>query len=88
MPDVGDVAGEHRHPPLLQLLGAGHDPQERRLADAVGADDADHEAGRDVERDAVQGLDVAVEVGHVPDADHRLVERCGGGFLFCEGLHG
>ena len=72
VPDVADVAVEHGHLALLQLLGAGDQRQQRRLADAVGADDADHDAARDVERDVVERDDLAVAVGDVLDRDDRL----------------
>ncbi len=44
---AGDPAG-------VGLLGAGHQPQQRRLAAAVAADDADPLAGGDAERDVVE----------------------------------
>ena len=75
MPDVGDVAVEDGHAPLLHLLGAGDQRHQRRLADAVGADDADHEAAGNIERDAVERDDLAVAVGDVLDGDDRLAGR-------------
>ena len=45
MSGISDVPIQDSHFPLLHLLGAGDQGHERRLADAVRADDADH-AGR------------------------------------------
>ncbi len=81
MADVADVAVQHRHLPFLQLLGAGHDAEEGRLADAVGADDAHHQSRRDVDGDRVQRADLAVMVGHRLDADHGLAGRTSRGLL-------
>ena len=49
--------------------------EERRLAGAVGADDRDGLAGRDLEIDAEQRLEVAVEGVEVVDAQHALRSR-------------
>jgi len=51
---VGDVAAKHHHFALLHLLRAGDQRQQRRFADAVGSDHADHAALRNVEREAVK----------------------------------
>ena len=77
VPDVGDVAVEDGHLALLHLLGAGDQRHQRRLADAVGADDADHDAARDVERDAVERDDLAVAVGDVLDRRRPARRRIG-----------
>src|SRR6185369_11434252 len=79
--DVGDVAVQHRHRAFLERLRAGHDAHERGLAHAVGADDADHEAARDVERDTIQGLHAAVAVRDALDGDDRLAGRVGHPYL-------
>jgi hypothetical protein len=53
------------------LLHPGQRPDQRRLAGAVGADDGDDGALLDVERNAVERLDVAVENIEVLDAQHH-----------------
>ena len=75
VPDVGDVAVEDGDRPLLHLLRPGDQRHQRRLADAVGADDADHDAGGDVERDAVERHHLLVAVGDVLDRDDRRRRR-------------
>ena len=77
MPDVGDVPIEDGDLPLLHLLGSGDQGHERRLADAVGAHDADHDAAGNIERDAVERDDAAVAVGDVLDGNDRLAPRSG-----------
>ena len=80
-----DVAGA-RERARVDLLGAGDQAQERRLATAVCADDADALAGGDAERDvgehraAAVGLADAVEVEEVAGAGHRRPSSrtCGG----------
>ena len=51
---VGDVAAEHLDRARLDLAYAGDQAEQRRLADAVRADQADHASGRDVEVDVVE----------------------------------
>ena len=65
MPHVGDVAVQDGDLALLHLLGSGDQRHQRRLADAVGAHDADHDAAGNVERDAVERDDLAVAMGDV-----------------------
>ena len=67
---VSDVAAEHDDLPLLHLLRPRDERHQRRLAHAVRADDADHHAAGDVERDAVQRHDLAVAMGDVPNGHH------------------
>jgi hypothetical protein len=54
-----------------------HDPHRRRLAGAVGPDEAEQLAGRDGERDPVERDDVAVAAGEVGQLEHhaRSTER-------------
>ena len=54
------VAAENVDLAGLDLPGAGNDAQQRRLADAVGADQPDDAAGRKRERDAVERGNLAV----------------------------
>ena len=75
VPGVGDVAAEDDHFPLLDLLGAGDQRHERRLADAVRADDADHAARWNVEGNVVERHGFAIAVGDVLNGHHR---RAGG----------
>jgi hypothetical protein len=44
---VGHHPPLHQHPPLLQLLETGGDPEHGRLAAAGGAEQADHLARTD-----------------------------------------
>ena len=53
------------------LLHSGDRADQRGLAGAVGADDGDDRALLDVERNAVERLDVAVEHIEVFDAQHH-----------------
>ncbi len=80
MTDVPDVAVEHDHRPLLQLLGAGHQSQQRRLADPVGSDDPNHESGRNVHRDGVERERAPIAMGNAFDVDHWLGGGSGRGF--------
>ena len=45
--------------PAIEAKGAGDEAQERRLADAVGADQSDDAVRRNIERDPVEGNDAA-----------------------------
>ena len=53
----------------VRLLGARDQPQQRRLAVAVAADDADPVAGRDAERDVLQHGARGVALGGVLEVD-------------------
>jgi hypothetical protein len=77
--DAGDVAVEDGDRPLLHLLRPGDQRQQRRLADAVRADDAHHDAGRHVQRDAVERHHLLVAVRDVLDRHHRAGRGTGGG---------
>ena len=70
---VGDVAAKHHHFALLHLLRADDQRQQRRFADAVGSDHADHAALRNVEREAVKRERRAIAMGHVIDRHDRRV---------------
>src|SRR4051794_14174523 len=86
-PDLGDlVAGETLDLGAVEEDAAGprrHDardrPQRRRLARAVGADERDDLALVDLERDALERLDRAVEGMDVLDDEDRLVPVPGAG---------
>ena len=47
--------------------------QQRALAHAVAADDAQHLAGRDLARHAAHHVDIAVAAGHGVEAQARAV---------------
>jgi hypothetical protein len=49
----------------LNPARAGDQSEQRRLADAVGADKAGHAADRDFEIDGVESERIAVAVGHL-----------------------
>ena len=60
---IGDIAAKHVTPARLHLPGAGDNAEQRRLADAVGADQSDHAAGRQRYRDIIERDDVGHSVG-------------------------
>ena len=68
---VGDVPVQDRDRAVLHLLGSGDQRHQRRLANAVGADDAHHLARGDLQRDAVQRHHLLVVVADVLDRDDR-----------------
>ena len=55
-----DVAVQHLDAAALDLLGAGEEAKQRRLADAVGPDEADEAASRDREVDPLESGGPAV----------------------------
>ena len=68
---AGDVVAVEQHLALARLHQA-HDGFERgAFADAVAAEQPDHLAGADLERDAVQDVALAVIGVHVLDQDER-----------------
>ncbi len=71
MTAVGHVAAEHLDFALLDALGAGDDPQQRRLADAVGADQTDEAVARDLEREVVESQCASVSVREAFEAGDR-----------------
>ncbi len=75
VPDLPHVAAEHVDAALLQLLRSGNQSHQRRLADAVWTDDADHDPARNVERDVVERDGTAVAVSDVANRGDRLVSR-------------
>ena len=75
---AGDGVAVEQHRAVARLHQA-HDGLERRaFADAVAAEQADHLAGADGERDAVQDVALAVIGVHVLDQDERLGAVGGG----------
>ena len=69
---VCHVAVKHDNAAGLQLPCAGDDAEQRRLADAVGADQPDHAAGRQRHRDVIECRHTAVTLRDV-------LEPCDGG---------
>ena len=73
MPQYGLVASAHPHGQSAQRLGpaagrlgdAGEDLEQRALAGAVAADDADDLAALDLEGDVAQGPDGVLAVGRL-----------------------
>src|SRR3989442_457981 len=59
------------HAPLVAPLEAGDAVEERRLARAVGADEAVDAAGLETQRDAVDGQDAAEALAQPPDLQRR-----------------
>ncbi len=61
--------------PLLHPLGPGHQRQKGRLSYAVRADDPHHFTARDLEREMVEGDDLAIAMADVLDDDDGTA-RC------------
>ena len=68
---LGHVAAEDADRARLDLLRAGNQAHERGLADAVGADQADHTSGGDVEVQRVERAGGPVSVRDAADRYHR-----------------
>ncbi len=60
---------------IVHLVGAGKNLDERRLAGAVVADDADHLPGLDRDRDALDRVDTAERLVDVSHLDERWAAR-------------
>ena len=56
------VATENFHTAVLDALGTRHEAQQRRLAHAIGSDQPGKTTGRDVERDVIEGDNVAISM--------------------------
>ena len=66
---AGHVDAEHLGPAVVGLEDGGEDAHGRRLAGAVGSEQAEHRAGRHGEVDAGQRLDGAEALGEALDPD-------------------
>ena len=64
---------EHKHMAGLDLPCAGYDAEQRRLSDPVGPDQADHAAGRQLDRDRVECNRTSVTLRDIVKAR----DRCG-----------
>ena len=60
--------------PRVGLLLAGDHAEERGLAGAVGADDADDAAAREAEREVLDQQPVAVALAQVLGLDHDVAQ--------------
>ena len=69
---VGHVGAVDQDSPAGRVLEAREHPQQRRLAAAGAAEDREQFALLDLERNVVDGGDVAVALGDALDADQRL----------------
>ena len=67
----GEIGRAEAHAAALGLLEPGEQPEQRRLADSVRADEADPRAGGDGQRDAAEDLVDAVRDGDVDKRDRR-----------------
>ena len=67
----GDIGAVEFHPPRMRSMGSGERTQERGLAGAVGADQRDRFAFRDLQRYAPDGLEKAVTAIEIGDAEQR-----------------
>jgi hypothetical protein len=70
---LGHVAPEHERAPAIGLDQRGEDADGGGLAGAVRAQDAEHRAGGNVERDALQGFDGAEALAEILGDDGQLV---------------
>ena len=68
---AGNILTAEDDPPARLRQHAGQRPDQRRLARAIGADNGDDRALFDVERHAVERLDVAVKHVEVFDLQHQ-----------------
>src|SRR5581483_710748 len=80
VPGLGHVAPEHVDATLLDDVGSGDEREEAGLAHAVRADQPDHRARGDVERDGLERPRLAVGQAHAVEAHHgrRGPHRPGG----------
>ena len=74
--DVLHVAAEHLDLSALDRVRAGDERQQAGLADAVGPDQPDHAARRNVQAYRIEGAGLAIEQADVAQADH---DRCRSG---------
>ena len=72
---LGDVLAAEQDAALVRRLEAGEHAEQRGLAAAAGPQQRKELAGPDVERDAVDGTEVAERLGHALDAQQRLAGR-------------
>ena len=72
MRGVRHVAAEREHASRLDFARAGDEAQQRRLADPVGPDEADHAAGRDLDRDVVERDHAAITLRDALDPRDRI----------------
>ncbi len=82
MSNVRHVAAENVDASGLNPARPGDNAQERRFADAVGSDQADHVAGGKYEADVVERHCAAVTLRYViePRDRHGRAVHCGGNF--------
>src|SRR5664279_3604855 len=73
-----DVETAHAHGAAGGHDDAGNAAKRGRLAGAIGADEAEHFAGGDRERQPSHGLEVAVAFGEPLDVDHEIGGAEGG----------
>ena len=71
MASIGHVAPQHFNPAVLNALCAGNETQERRLADAIGADHSDDLVRRQIEGDGSEGDRAAISVADPVETDDR-----------------
>ncbi len=71
--------GPTRRVPLVGLVEPGEHPEQRRLADSVGADDPDDPRRRQREREVVDEEPVAEALGQVLRLDDHVAEAVAGG---------
>ena len=69
---VGELAAEHADLAAGRAQQRGEDPQQRRLARAVGAEDDERVAGRGLQGDVLERRPVAVDAAQPDQLDRRL----------------
>ena len=83
---VGDALVEDHDLAGLDLLHARDEPEQSRLADAVGSDHADHDAGRDIDADIGESDRRAIPVRYGLDPRDRLNRHLASGVLVSAAL--
>jgi hypothetical protein len=72
MPNVRDISAQDVQLPLLQGLGPRDERHQRRLANAVRADNAHHNAAWYIQGDIIEGFNLTVTVTDVLYLGGRL----------------
>jgi hypothetical protein len=70
--DARDVGAADRHHAAVEVVQAGDRAKQRRLPGATGPEEGGQRPGGDVERDVVEGGEVAERLARVGNRDHRV----------------
>ena len=97
VPRVGNVAAKHFDPAALNRTGAGDEAKQARLADTVRADEANHDARRDIKAHVVERPDFTIgqadfrqlrdrrSLRLVLRLSRRFLGHCTSAFVSCSG---